>query len=46
MPKDYDIEDAFRKIENELINSMMRNLSQNRRNEGRMKLDFMAGRTT
>lgn len=33
MPKDYDIEEAFRAIENELIDSMMRNLSNHRAEE-------------
>lgn len=33
MPKDYDIEEAFRAIENELIDSMMRNLSHHRAEE-------------
>ena len=33
MPKDYDVEEAFRAIENELINSMMKNLSHHRAEE-------------
>ena len=33
MPKDYDIEEAFRAIENELIDSMIRNLSHHRAEE-------------
>lgn len=33
MPKDYDVEEAFRAIENELIDSMMRNLSNHRAEE-------------
>ena len=33
MPKDYDVEEAFRAIENELIDSMMRNLSHHRAEE-------------
>ena len=33
MPKDYDVEEAFRAIENELLNSMMKNLSHHRAEE-------------
>lgn len=33
MPKDYDVEEAFIAIENELINSMMKNLSHHRAEE-------------
>ena len=40
MPKDYDIEEAFRTIENELINSMMRNLSHHRAEETKEGLNW------
>lgn len=40
MPKDYDIEEAFRAIENELINSMMRNLSHHRAEEMKEGLNW------
>lgn len=33
MTKDYDVEEAFRAIENELLNSMMKNLSHHRAEE-------------
>lgn len=40
MPKDYDVEEAFRAIENELINSMMRNLSHHRAEEMKEGLNW------
>lgn len=40
MPKDYDIEEAFRAIENELIDSMMRNLSHHRAEETKEGLNW------
>ena len=40
MPKDYDVEEAFRAIENELINSMMCNLSHHRAEEMKEGLNW------
>ena len=40
MPKDYDVEEAFRAIENELIDSMMRNLSHHRAEEMKEGLNW------
>lgn len=40
MPKDYDVEEAFRAIENELINSMMHNLSHHRAEEMKEGLNW------
>ena len=40
MPKDYDIEEAFRAIENELIDSMIRNLSHHRAEETKEGLNW------
>lgn len=40
MPKDYDIEEAFRAIENELIDLMIRNLSHHRAEETKEGLNW------
>lgn len=40
MPKDYDVEEAFRAIENELIDSMMHNLSHHRAEEMKEGLNW------
>ena len=42
MPKDYDVEEAFRAIENELIDSMMRNLSHHRAEEMKEGLNWIS----